>query len=749
MTRRLPFFQAPASLQKSLLPLSITLLIAGNASAQQQPWIAGTVQDAQSATTFEGEHLTGRPDREVKLECEVEIVRGQTQINADVVNFDIVDDRVDANGNVHIVKDGNQFDGTELKLKLDTGVGFMNSTVYRLLQRNAHGNAERIDFESEDVATIIKGYYTTCNGSDPDWYLKASKLTLDEGAGTGYAKNAVLIFKGVPIAGTPRISFPLTDERASGFLAPTVTSSTGSGLQVTTPYYWNIAPNRDMTLFPRYMTTRGLMLGADFRYLEPDFSGETRLEFMNDTNTTTTRYGISARHNQVLAPGLTLTTDLNAASDNNYAVDFPFSHVWDRPGIDRRLLPQSASLNYASNGWNGSFQLFNYQLLQDANAPITVPYSRLPQITLNNFSYTDSGFDWTMNSQFTRFSHPTLVQGDRLVFNPRVTYNALQGAGYFVRPSFSVHGTFYNLDHISDSAMTAPERILPTFSLDSGLIFERDSSFFGREAIQTLEPRLFYTYTPYKAQNSNLYPNFDTSEADISYAQVFRENRFVGNDRIGDANQVTLAMTSRYFETNGAERLRMAIAQRFNITNPLVGVGAFEQTSGEARSDVLLLTSGRISKEMRMDVNLQYSQSLREVTRMNAGVFWQPEPLKVLNVQYRRDSRNLPADIFPNTNFELIDVSTQWPLGNRWYGVARLNYLLDEKRVGQSLAGLEYMADCWIFRMVAQKLPTAAGVTNTTIFFQLELNGLSSVGMNPLKAIRGNVPGYQPLTQPQ
>ena len=749
MTRRLPFFQAPASLQKSLLPLSITLLIAGNAFAQQQPWIAGTVQDAQSTTTFEGEHLTGRPDREVKLECEVEIVRGQTQINADVVNFDIVDDRVDANGNVHIVKDGNQFDGTELKLKLDTGVGFMNSTVYRLLQRNAHGNAERIDFESEDVATIIKGYYTTCNGSDPDWYLKASKITLDDATGMGDARNAVLVFKGVPIAGTPRVSFPLTEDRVSGFLAPTVATSTSGGLQMTMPYYWNIAPNRDFTLLPRYMTTRGLMMGGDARYLEPDLAGETRFEFMNDNETGTTRYAISSRHNQMLAPGLKFSTDINAASDDNYPRDFPFSHIWDRPGFNHRLLPQSATLSYGETDWNGSIQLFNYQLLQDSNAVISDPYARLPQITLNNFSYTDSGFNWSMNSQFTMFTHPTKVQGERLVLNPRVTYNALEGPGYFVRPSFSVHGTFYSLDRVTDSAMTAPDRILPTFSIDSGLVFERDANFFGHEGSQTLEPRLFYTYTPYKAQNGNLYPNFDTSEADISYVQVFRENRFVGNDRIGDANQVTLAMTSRYLESNGAERLRMAIAQRFNITDPRVGVSTVETTTGETRSDVLLLTSGRISKELRVDANLQYSQTLKEVNRMNLGVFWQPEPMKVLNAQYRRDSRNLSSDIFPNTNFELIDVSTQWPLGNRWYGVARLNYLLDEKRVGQSLAGLEYMADCWIFRMVAQKLPTAAGVTNTTIFFQLELNGLSSVGMNPLKAIRGNVPGYQPLTQPQ
>lgn len=744
MTRRLPSLQASHLPRKTLLSLVISVMIPGLACAQQ-PWIANAVDSDEGPTVFVGEQLSGRPDREVSMEREVEITRGPTVVNADTVHYDIVDDRVDANGNVRVVREGNRFRGTKLRLKLDTGIGYMDSPVYRLLRKNAQGHAARIDFESEDVATIQQGVYTTCNGPDPDWYLRTGKLTLDDGAGIGYARNAVLVFKGVPLAGTPRISFPLTDDRVSGLLAPTIATSTSNGLQLTTPYYWNIAPNRDATLYPTYMGTRGLMLGADVRYLEREFAGETRFEFINDSKEAITRYGLSARHNQVLAPGLVFSTDLNAASDNNYARDFPLSHVWDRPGVNRRLLPQMATLSYGTYDWNMSAQLYDFQVLQDPLSPITPPYGRLPQITVNNFRYTDNGFDLTMNSQFTRFTHPTLVQGDRVVLNPRVTYNYLQGPGYFVRPSFSVHSTAYNLDHVTDPLMTAPSRTLPTFSVDSGLIFERDARFLGRDAVQTLEPRLFYTYTPYRAQNS-LYPIFDTSEADFSYAQIFRENRFVGNDRIGDSNQVTLAMISRYLETNGAERLRLAVAQRYNIANPKVGLGS-EQQATEARSDVLLLTSGRITNTVRVDANFQYNQVQSEVNRVNFGVYWAPEPMKVLNAQYRRDSRNLPN--IPNTNFELIDVSGQWPLSARWYGVGRVNYLLDEKRVGQSLAGLEYQADCWIFRAVAQRLPTATGVTNTSVFLQIEFNGLSSLGTNPMRAIRGNVPGYQRLNQSQ
>lgn len=747
MTRRLPS-QASHFFRKRLLPLWVGLALCHGALAQHSTDRDPIDDDSVAPTIIEGERLTGRPDREIRLERDVEIRRGETIITADDVKYDIIDDRVDAQGNVRVVQQGNRFSGEELHLKLDTGVGFMQSPVYRLMQRNAQGYAERIDFESEDVATIRNGVYTTCEGPDPDWYLKTGRLTLDDGAGIGTARNAMLVFKGVPVAGTPSISFPLNDQRKSGFLAPTILSSTNTGLQISLPYYWNIAPNRDVTLLPRYMGTRGLLLGADLRYLEREFAGETRFEFLNDNNRSgDLRYAISVRHNQVLDSGMVLAVDASRASDNNYARDFPFSHVFQRPGFNRRLLPANATLSYGTGSWESVLRFSDFQVLQDRNALIRQPYARLPQLGITYSQYSDSGLDLTVSTQYTRFAHPTDVQGDRLVVNPRLTYMQLQGPGYFVRPSVSVHGTVYSLDRVDDPALTAPSRVLPTLSLDSGLIFERESSFFGRLATQTLEPRAFYTYTPYVAQNGGLYPNFDTTIADFGYSQIFRENRFVGNDRIGDANQLTLALTSRFLESDGAERLRFALAQRFNFSPLRVGLGSALQDAGEARSDVLLLASGRVNQQTRLDASLQYNQGRGEINRVSLGVYWQPAPMKVVNAQYRRDSRNLP-DI-PNTNFELIDISSQWPLSARWYGVGRLNYLINENRVGQSLAGFEYKADCWIFRMVGQRVPTAAGTVNTTFFVQLELGGLSSLGMNPMRALRTNVPGYQPLSQSQ
>jgi len=752
MIPRLPIQQPVAVLRLSAISIALASLpLLG--IAQERTWLAGSVDD-NAPTEFQADQITGRPDRDVTMEQGVEITRGTTLIQADRMYYDMVDDSVEAKGHVRVAKQGNVFTGTELRLKLDTGEGVMQSPIYQLIQKNAHGKADRIDFKSQDLATVIGGFYTTCNQPEPDWYLKMGSMTLDNGREIGVAKDAVLVFKGVPLVGTPHISFPLSEERVSGFLAPTIATSTSGGLEVTTPYYWNIAPNRDLILAPHFITRRGLMLGGTTRYLGEEYSGQTRFEVIDrDSQTNESRYAISSRHKQDLGSGLTFNSNLNVASDNNYAQDFPFSHVWAyQPGVSRRVLPRDLRIDYGSANTTASARVIEYQILQDSNlsAKILSPYSRLPQLNYNYYGDNEGSLSWSLASEFTRFFNSTVPvvgmprQGDRMVLNPRLTYNYSSG-GFFVRPSVSAHETVYRLDDTVNPAMKAPSRFLPTLSIDTGLIFERDASLFGNSAVQTLEPRLFYTRTPYKRQDSLLYPNFDSSEADFNFATVFRENRFVGSDRIGDSNQLTSAMMTRFLETNGVERVSLAVAQRFSFEDQRVTIGSSTTPSSETRSDLLFLGSGRVTDQLRLDSNFQYSQTRTELSRMNLGAFWQPAPMKVLNTQYRRDVRNLPND--PNSNFELIDISTQWPIGDRWYGVGRVSYLIKESKLGQSLAGLEYKADCWIFRMIGQKVPTAQGVSNTMFFLQLEFNGLSMLGANPMKALRANVPGYQPLGQ--
>ncbi|MBI1890991.1 MAG: LPS-assembly protein LptD [Burkholderiales bacterium] len=715
----------------------VLLCVAATAVAVVAPSLASAqgmrIEDKNGPITINADRMTGRPDREVNFENHVEIQRGPTTINADSATYRVVEDEVEAKGNIKMQRLGDVYTGEALRLKIESNEGFVVKPTYKLQKNNAQGSAERIDFESEDRATITDGCYTTCEGLDPDWYLKADVLSLDRERDTGYAKNTVVYFKGVPIIGAPALSFPLSDARKSGFLPPTIGTTNKGGLEVTMPYYFNIAPNRDLTLYPKLIARRGLQIGADGRYLGETYNGETRVEALfNDQQTKTNRYALSSTHNQVFDQGRwRLAWNINSASDDNYPSDFARTIT----ASTQRLLLREMTLNYGASWWTAGLRASNYQVLQDPAAPITRPYDRLPQLTLLAARQDVKGFDWSVYSELTRFWNPDtsasvapqVKSGDRLVINPSISYPLLHPA-YFVVPKLSLHATQYRLDALPGNP-NALSRTLPTFSLDSGLVFERQAHFFGIPATQTLEPRLFYVYTPYRDQSQ--FPNFDTSEADFSYPQLFSENRFIGHDRISDANQLTAAIVSRYLESTGAERARFAVGQRYYFNQQRVSLGT---PTAQTRSDLLLSASGRVSQEISAEINMQYSQSLHSMVRSNYGVRWQPGPMRVLNAQYRRDQPNA---------LEQFDVSGQWPIARRWYGVGRINYSLKDQKVAESLAGFEYKADCWVFRAVLQRTPTSAQAATTGLFLQLELNGLSRIGSNPLEALRTSIPGYQ------
>lgn len=701
----------------------------GPAVSAAPPPTAPTHEDADAPTEVRAERMTGRPDREVMVERQVEITRGQTHVEADRATYDIVNDKIDAQGNIRMQRPGVQYTGDDLDLKMDTGIGHVDNPTYRLDLNKAQGKADRINFTGQDQANVEHGTYSTCEAPDPDWYLRASTLDIDRGTNIGNASDAVVIFKGVPILASPYLSFPLSDARKSGVLPPTIGTTSKGGLEFTVPYYFNIAPNRDLTLYPKVITRRGLQLGADARYLGAGYSGETKIEAMpGDRLYGASRYALTSVHTQTLAPGLTFNSSLNYASDDSYPNDFPGTIT----AASQRLLPNDVSLTYAASpDWNLTAHASKYEVLQDPAAPIAQPYDRLPQITFNAGKTLDNGLAWSFNSDATRFWNPDMVRGDRFVVNPRISYPIVK-AGYFFTPSFSVHAATYNLTGQAAGTSDHLSLVVPTLSVDSGLVFERDAHLFGRDGTQTLEPRLFYVYTPFKDQSQ--IPNFDTGIADFNFSQIFAENRFIGNDRVSDANQITGAVTSRFFDNDGVELMRLALAQRFYFNDQLVVNGA-----RETKSDLLGEASGQIARGLSLTTSAQYSQSLHTFERAVYGVRYQPGPKKVLNLEYRKD---VP------TALRLIDASGQWPIGGRWYAVGRVNYSLQERKLAEGVGGVEYKADCWVFRAVVQRIPTAAGVVNSALYFQLELSGLAKIGSNPLQLLRTYVPGYQPVNTP-
>ncbi|AMP01433.1 organic solvent tolerance family protein [Collimonas arenae] len=732
------------------------------------------VNDSDAPTNVEAEQMTGRPDRLINLDNDVDLTRGQTEVQSNKATYRIVENEVEAHGCVRMNRYGDKYTGDDLRLNMDSGQGFLTNPTYHFLANDGHGNADRIDFIDEDKATVVKGTYTTCPSTKPDWYIKSSTLDIDSGLGEGVAHNGVLYFKSVPILGAPSMSFPLSNDRQSGVLPPILGSTNNGGIEFNLPYYFNIAPNRDLTLYPNIITQRGLQMGADARYLGTGYSGETKIEFLpDDMLTKTNRYAVQSIHSQTLAPGLTMGWNVNFASDNNYPDDF--SHSITQSAA--RLLNREFDLNYSGSFWSVAALASRYQVLQDFNSSgqptISRPYDRMPQITLTAGKQDIYGFDWTVNAQYARFwnsqyDFPTVIGtsqasstlmplgGERVYFNPQLSYPIIR-PGYFITPKIQLDATAYNITPNKLGVPNAPtvaggtvlgnefSRVLPTFSLDAGLTFERDTKFWGNPVTQTLEPRLFYVRTPYHDQTE--YPLFDSGAADFNFAQIFTENRYSGHDRISDANQLTVAMISRFIQESGLERLRLGIGQRIYFTQPRVALGPTD-TITTSRSDLLLSAGGQVSQSLGLDNTIQYSQSNNQWVRASSTIKWQPGPKKVINFSYQLDHTNTdPLDPL-NRYLKQFDVSAQWPLSRRWYGVGRVSYSLQEKTVGQSLLGLEYKADCWVFRVVGQRTPTSSTRTTTGIFLQLELNGLSSIGSNPMQALRTSVPGYQNVNQP-
>ncbi|MBW8896697.1 MAG: LPS-assembly protein LptD [Massilia sp.] len=735
------WFSAPHPRHRLAIALSALFTVtAGPLHAQNTPKRDKT-DDPNAPVVIKAEEISGQVEREVNLERDVEITRGKTKLTSDTACYKAVEDEVTANGHVNMWRFGDRYRGEALELNLDSGKGWLLQPEYRMELNNAQGRASRVDFINEDVAVVSNGTYSTCEGPNPDWYLKADTMRLDSGRDVGTAGRTIVYFKGVPILGTPAMSFSLSGARRSGWLPPSIGFGSKGSAEIMVPYYVNIAPNRDLTLYPRAILTRGLLMGATARYIGETeagpYHGETHVEVLpHDRITNTDRWLLNSVHGQSIATGLSYGWNVRAASDSQYPSDFSKSVN----GSAERQLLRELRTDYSSSWWSMTARVQNYQVLQDPAAALDPtlavprPYDRLPEVLFHAGRFDVNGFDWAVDGQITRFWHPSLVRGDRAVIVPQISYPWVR-PGYFITPKIMLHASKYVLDAVPATATpsTTLNRTLPTFSVDSGLVFERESTLFGRAVTQTLEPRLFYVRTPYKDQSK--FPLFDTADAGFSFAQIFTENRFSGQDRISDANQVTAALVSRYLEPNGAERLRLALGQRFYFSEQRVQLDP-TVTQSASRSDVLAAASGRIAEDWSFDSAVQYNASKRSLYSTNLGAQWQPGEKRVINAEYR----------YQRDSFKNMDVSSQWPLSLRWYGVGRVSYSLLDKKVLESLIGLEYKADCWVFRMGAQRFVTAAQTTSTPIFFQLELNGLSKLGFgNPLESFYKSIPGYTRL----
>ncbi|MFD0668170.1 LPS-assembly protein LptD [Ramlibacter sp. MAHUQ-53] len=730
-------------------------------------------QRRQLPTFVEGDRITGRTELDTVIEGNAVLRRGDMVLRADRIEYHQPEDLAKAQGRVRVNRAGDVYEGTQAEIKVDAFQGFFTDPSYRFLRNGAYGRASRIDFLDDQHAIIRQASYTTCrrepgDSGAPAWMLTADQIAIDDEEETGLAHGARLRFFGVPILPFPAMSFPLSDKRKSGFLPPTLAMDNVSGTMVSAPYYWNIAPNRDLTVAPTVLTQRGLNLGGEFRYLEPDHRGTLRASMLpGDPLRDQDRWSYSLRHNDRLTRtplpgGMGLNLELNRVSDDNYWRDFTrgTSFFTGTTSLTQRLLANDGSFTWGQGAWSLQARALKWQTLQDVSAPIVPPYDRLPQLVGRwRERNLPGGLTGYVEADFTEFRSVrelTLQPNAQRSFVMAQLARPWQAPGWFVVPRLQLHARQYRFDAPLGSTATAPgagaesaQVTVPTYSLSSGLVFERDTRLFGRALVQTLEPRAFYVYTPFRSQNH--LPNYDSAATDFNFATIFSENTFGGHDRIADNNLLTLGAISRLQDPGtGAELARFGLAQRLRFEDQRVVLPGGTPAT-DRLSDLLIGGSLNWVPAWTTDMTAQYNPKTSRSERVTLGARYNPTPYRLVNAAYR----------LQRGQSEQLDIGWQWPIndlwgdrgldlgpgrgqgGGRWYGVGRLNMSLKERKLVDAIAGIEYDGCCWIGRVVLERLQTGRPTANTRILFQLEFVGFSRLGTNATGVLKDNIPRYQ------
>jgi len=684
---------------------------------------------------IDADDLQGRQDQEVEARGNATLRKGARSITADWLLYSQEKDEVEAAGNVRIEQNRDVFAGPRLKLQLDTERGFMQSPTFSLEKEGSRGDAKVFHFEGENRYRAEQARYTTCGPGQDDWYIRAANLELDRDREIGTAYSASVVFKDAPLIYVPWLDFSLNRQRKSGFLPPSFAASGKGGAELAIPYYWNIAPNRDATITPHLIGKRGLMVGSEFRYLEPNYSGEARLEFLpGDRVRDLDRHALFLRHQQIYGPW-SLAVDARGVSDDNYFRDLATRIEATSQALLPRQLTLARAGNLGTDGiWTVTGLVQRWQTLQDPLAPIVPPFNRQPQVVLQANKYDVLGADLAFTGSFVEFDHPTKENGRRWVAYPSVKF-PLQLPFLYVTPKLGVHLTRYDLDP-STTTLANATRSVPIFSVETGIILERETAIRGQNFIQTLEPKLNYVRIP--TRNQNALPNFESGLSDISFATIFNENQFSGEDRINDANQITVGVTSRLLaRDSGVEQVRAAVAQRFYFKDQEVGLPGLPLRDS-ASSDLLAAISGTFAPGLIAEIGWQYNSDASQTRKFALGARYQPDFGKVFNVGYR----------FTRDQLEQWDVSGQWPVARNWTAVGRINYSARDRRVAEALAGFEYNGGCWAVRLVGHQIAVATGQAQRAVFLQLELNGVSSVGSNPIDVLKRNIAGYSLINAP-
>ena len=696
------------------------------------------------------------------LAGDVVMRQGSMQIEADEASLYQAESRGELNGKVRLRDNGALIVGDHADVQLDTGAAKVDNAEYVLHKSRIRGSALYAKRAEDSIIRLKDGTYTTCEPSSNAWQLKGNNITLNPATGFGTATNVTLRVKDIPVFYTPYIYFPIDDRRQSGFLPPSFSSSTDTGFMLVTPYYFNLAPNYDATLYPRYMTKRGLLMEGEFRYLTESSEGQFGAAYLNDDDTkrkgqtdyTDKRYMLNWQHKGGLDSRVLTEVDYTKISDPYYFQDLQSDQI----GVESRdYLNQQAAVSYRGDDYTAKLNVQAYQL---ATVTQITPYDKLPQLTLDGMLPTHpGGLNFAYNTELVRFDRSlengkytnedgteadrldtnvtglARANGTRMNLAPSVSLPLNWSYG-FLTPSLKYMYTQYDLD-LDGTGKTqlataggkfdsSVNRSVPIASVDSGLYFDRNTNWFGTNYRQTLEPRAFYLYVPERNQDD--IPIFDTSESTFSYSSLWRDNRFTGTDRVGDENKLSLGLTSRLIEDNGFERQRISVGQAYYFKDrkvQLPGIDADRADATAGMSPYALEYAYRFNRDWRATADYNWDPESHSPRSGSAMMHYQPEdnPNKVVNVGYRYRNDQVRYDQYTGKwivgggdygtpgqpgyikdyyKIQQHDFSVIWPIVPQWNAISRWQYDYNRNRTLEAFGGFEYDNCCWKLRLISR-----------------------------------------------
>ena len=700
-------------------------------------------------TDISADFTESSSDGSTSLKGNLIIERHLLRITADQAHYNKQENTLKFTGNVHIDTEALSLDADAGTVSMDDSNGqdkqqgeFTNIKFF-IPDSNMKGSAEIILSGEDKHSTLKSANITSCDLLDPDWLISADEIRLNHDDEYGSAEDVVVRFKGLPFLYTPYIEFPTSDKRRSGLLFPEVGASSSSGIELAVPWYWNIAPNQDAVITPRYLEKRGLQLGGNYRYLTKSTDGELQGTYLPDDNVTQEdRFEVLYRQRSLILPNLSFDVDLHDISDSQYFNDFSST----LESTSQTHLNRSATLSYNLKNWHLKALVQDIKTIDTTTAISTRPYSRLPQLTFNgNTEIAGSPLQFTLDSEYVDFTHEdnNKTTGGRFTIKPGLQL-PLSGAAWFFNPAVKFSHTQYDVgtqggESIPGTTQEVENRNLPISSIDTGLFFERD---FGSGFLQTLEPRLYYLNVPFEDQSNT--PIFDTTIPDFSVAQLFRDNRFVGGDRIGDANQLTLAITSRILNPDtGDEIVRASIGQIYYFKDREVSLDGTIDTAKQ--SDIIAELDTNWGR-WRSNIDIQWDINNDVLSKENYFLHYKSDARHLFNIGYRKRLKDNLEDI------EQTDTSFVYAFNRKYSGLARWNYSLKDKKNIDSIAGISYNSCCWSIQLLMQRRlqnsTTIDDAYDNSILVQFVFKGLGSLsGSKARTTLERSIFGYTDIFQ--